>query len=719
MNKAHALLTMLLVVALVNPIFAAKKKTATEPPADPDEMVAYLFTYFNSNAPEDEQICYALSDDGYNFTPLNHGAPVITSDTIALTQCVRDPHILRLGWSSNRGMVLLKSTDLVHWQHSTINFPTRYTKAWKNVIRVWAPETIYDRRAGKYMVFYSLRTSDPGSFDKIYYQYANSDFTDLEGEPRWLFDAGNATIDGDIVYNDADQLYHLFYKQEAGRGIYQAVAKELTDKWQMIEGNVEQTKEAVEGVGVCKAIDGRSWIIMYDCYGNGHYQFCRSEDLKTFQFVQNTETKGKFTPRHGTIIPITRAEKARLLKEFGNHKQPILNGFHADPEVLYSNKTKKYYIYSTTDGTPGWGGHDFSVFSSTNLVDWTDEGKMLDVKGDQVTWATGNAWAPAIEEVKQKDGSYKYYFYFSAHNPKTNRKEIGVAVSDSPTGPFTATGAPIITDADRPSAAHGGQAIDVDVFTDPRTGKHYIYWGNGFMAGAELSDDMLSVKKETITHLTPQGGTLQTWAFREGAYVFYRKGTYYFLWSVDDLWHVEIAVGTHQNRREQLPGDRAASRGQDLWHRPQFHPANPRPRRMVYRLSSHQQELCGQEIRRRRARYASRGVHRPAHVRQTRAHRACDTDTQRTRAAEVTHGISCLDTHPSLFALGHSASGRISLIIILWHRGYRWRSLPVSLPMRRPMACQMPLKLPWRRLRHNSSKDRQAFTQGCPQALVR
>ncbi|MBQ4294126.1 MAG: family 43 glycosylhydrolase, partial [Prevotella sp.] len=167
---------------------------------DPDEMVAYLFTYFNSNAPEDEQICYALSDDGYNFTPLNHGAPVITSDTIALTQCVRDPHILRcedgktfymvatdmrssLGWSSNRGMVLLKSTDLVHWQHSTINFPTRYTKAWKNVIRVWAPETIYDRRAGKYMVFYSLRTSDPGSFDKIYYQYANSDFTDLEGEP--------------------------------------------------------------------------------------------------------------------------------------------------------------------------------------------------------------------------------------------------------------------------------------------------------------------------------------------------------------------------------------------------------------------------------------------------------------------------------------------------------------------------------------------------------
>jgi hypothetical protein len=184
---------------------------------------------------------------------------------------------------------------------------------------VWAPETIYDRQAGKYMVFYSLRTSDEDSYDKIYYQYANKDFTDLEGEPQWLFDAGNATIDGDIVFNEADQMYHLFYKQESGRGIYQAVAKQLTDQWQMIGGNVEQTEEKVEGVGVCKNIDGKSWIIMYDCYIAHHYQFCRSTDLKTFQFVQNTETKGKFTPRHGTIIPITRAEKERLLRVFGNN----------------------------------------------------------------------------------------------------------------------------------------------------------------------------------------------------------------------------------------------------------------------------------------------------------------------------------------------------------------------------------------------------------------
>ncbi len=566
MNTIKIYLTTLLFVAITCPLHAEKKPSLNVSQEDPNEMVAYLFTYFNSNAPEDEQICYAISTDGYNYTPLNHGNPVISSDTIALTQCVRDPHILRcedgktfymvatdmrssLGWSSNRGMVLLKSTDLIHWQHSTVNFPTRFTKAWKNVIRVWAPETIYDHQAKKYMVFYSLRSSDPGSFDRIYYQYANADFTDLEGEPRWLFDAGNATIDGDIVYNEADKLYHLFYKQESGRGIYQAVARQLTDKWQMLDGHVEQTKEAVEGVGVCKSIDGKSWIIMYDCYGNGHYQFCQSEDLKTFRYVQDTETKGKFTPRHGTIIPITRAERDRLLKEFGNHHQPILPGFHADPEVLYSHKTNKYYIYSTTDGTPGWGGHDFSVFSSTDLIHWTDEGKMLDVKGDQVKWATGNAWAPCIEEVKQRDGSYKYYFYYSAHNPLSKRKEIGVAVSDDPTGPFVDSGSPIVTDADRPSAARGGQAIDVDVFKDPKSGKYYLYWGNGFMAGAELNDDLLSIKKETIQHLTPKGGTLETWAFREGAYVFYRKGTYYFMWSVDDTGspNYHVCYGTSKS----------------------------------------------------------------------------------------------------------------------------------------------------------------------------
>lgn len=221
---------------------------------------------------------------------------------------------------------------------------------------------------------------------------------------------------------------------------------------------------------------------------------------------------------------------------------PILPGFHADPEVLYAEKTGKYYIYSTTDGTPGWGGHYFTVFESDNLADWTDDGIMLELKGDQVPWADGNAWAPAIIEKKQPDGNYKYYFYFSGNNPGLNRKTIGVAVADNPTGPFTDLGHPIVTD----SPVGWGQQIDVDVFQDPASDKTYLYWGNGYMAGAELNDDMTSIKPETIKVMTPQGGTLQDYAYREAPYVIFRNGTYYFMWSVDDTGspNYHVAYGT-------------------------------------------------------------------------------------------------------------------------------------------------------------------------------
>jgi beta-xylosidase len=237
-----------------------------------------------------------------------------------------------------------------------------------------------------------------------------------------------------------------------------------------------------------------------------------------------------------------QAKQDKVARTSGN---PILPEFHADPEVLYSEQTGKFYIYSTTDGAPGWGGYYFTVFSSKDLTDWRHEGIMLDLGTNQVPWATGNAWAPCIIERKTSAG-WKYYFYYSGHDKKRDRKSIGVAVADYPTGPFVDQGEPIVTDEDRPREAHGGQAIDVDVFQDPVSGKFYLYWGNGFMAGAELNDDMLSIKKETVTHLTPKGGSLKDYAFREGAYVFYRQGKYYFLWSVDDTGspNYHVAYGT-------------------------------------------------------------------------------------------------------------------------------------------------------------------------------
>ena len=67
----------------------------------------------------------------------------------------------------------------------------------------------------------------------------------------------------------------------------------------------------VEGSSVFPLINSDEYILMYDCYANGHYQFCKG-DLKNFTYVKDTPTKGTFTPRHGSVIHITDAEHTRL-----------------------------------------------------------------------------------------------------------------------------------------------------------------------------------------------------------------------------------------------------------------------------------------------------------------------------------------------------------------------------------------------------------------------
>lgn len=551
----NKILAFLLCLSALTPAFAEK--------IEEKDLAAYLFVYFTGNHISQEAVCYAVSMDGYTYWALNDNKPVIDSKVISSTGGVRDPHILRCedgktfymvvtdmvsdnGWDSNRAMVLLKSTDLVHWSHSVINMQKRY-EGQEKLKRVWAPQTIYDPEAGKYMVYWSMKYGDGP--DVIYYAYANADFTDLEGEPKPLFVPADkkSCIDGDIVYKDG--IYHLFYKTEGhGNGIRVATTNSLTSgQWKENLEYKQQTKEAVEGAGTFKLIGEDKYILMYDVYMKGAYQFTETTDLEHFKVIDH-EVKMNFHPRHGTIIPITRSELKRITDQWGKPAElgelpnnPVLPGFHADPEIIYSNLTGKYYIYSTTDGQPGWGGWYYTAYSSSDLKDWTYEGIVLDLKSDQVSWADGNAWAPAIEEKETKDG-YRYYLYFSGNPKDGGGKQIGVATADSPTGPFTDLGHPMITE----SPTGGGQQIDVDVFTDPVSGKSYLYWGNGYMAGAELNKDMVSIKKKTLKVLTPEGGTLQDYAYREAPYVFYRNGLYYFMWSVDDTGsaNYHVAYGT-------------------------------------------------------------------------------------------------------------------------------------------------------------------------------
>lgn len=248
-----------------------------------------------------------------------------------------------------------------------------------------------------------------------------------------------------------------------------------------------------------------------------------------------------FHPRHGSVIPLSYDELKNITDKWGvpegfempkKSNNPVLSGYYADPEVLYSEKTGKYYLYPTSDGFDGWGGYYFKTFSSDNLRDWKEEAIILDLKKD-VSWADGNAWAPCVIEKKVGKNQFKYYYYFSG-GKAGEPKKIGVAVANDPTGPFVDSGKPLIDF--KPEGINRGQEIDPDVFTDPKSGKTYLYWGNGYLAAAELNKDMISLKKNTLKVMTPNG------TFREGVYVFYRKGLYYFLWSENDTGSPDYRV---------------------------------------------------------------------------------------------------------------------------------------------------------------------------------
>ncbi|ELS51513.1 family 43 glycosylhydrolase [Streptomyces viridochromogenes] len=202
-------------------------------------------------------------------------------------------------------------------------------------------------------------------------------------------------------------------------------------------------------------------------------------------------------------------------------RSPVLPGLNADPNIVRFGDT--FYLYPTTDGFPGWSGTQFKAYSSTDLVHWTDHGVILDL-GPDVSWADSRAWAPTMTE---KGG--KYYFYFSAD------ANIGVAVSDSPTGPFKdALGKPLLK-----AGQYSGQMIDPAVFTDD-DGRSYLYWGNGRAYVAPLNDDMTSIDTSRVEDITPSG-------YREATFVVKRQGTYYFMWSENDTrdedYRVAYATG--------------------------------------------------------------------------------------------------------------------------------------------------------------------------------
>ena len=163
----------------------------------------------------------------------------------------------------------------------------------------------------------------------------------------------------------------------------------------------------------------------------------------------------------------------------------ITDKFTADPAALVVGDT--VYLYAGQDeARPGqhYTMHKWVVYSSKDMKTWKDEGSPL--KAKDFKWAAGDAWA---SQVIEKNG--KFYWYAPVeHDRSKPGKAIGVAVGDSPTGPFKdAIGHALIT-ADMTPGKHSWEDIDPSVWTEP-DGTTYLFWGNVNCYSVKLKPNMI------------------------------------------------------------------------------------------------------------------------------------------------------------------------------------------------------------------------------------
>lgn len=529
-----------------------------------NEFEGYLFAYFEGSGKgeQQEQLRFAVSPDAVNWSALNGNRPIVPSSNISQTGGIRDPHILRSvdedafymvatdmftvkdGWGNNPGIILMKSDDLIDWEHIIIDLAKLYPKKFGNVKWVWAPQVFYDSKAGKYLVYFTIRFHDDEKLD-FYGAYANKDFTGFEKEPTLLFSPKFGGIDGDIIYKDG--LYHFFYKgntkdadgNEFQNGIQQATSKSLKGPWKEDFKYLDayaDTSIVVEGSSVFKLNDADEYILMYDLYADGRYEFQHSTDL--FNFSQQPESFTKnFHPRHGSVIGITREEARRLHAKWSgvpvSMLQPIepndryrfiaqgnpiiTHHYTADPAAIVEGDT--LWLYAGHDfegGQKGYKMKDWLVFSTTDMKNWTEY--PVPMKIEDFSWAkSGDAFAAHVTE---RNG--KYYWYVS-----TNWSGIGVAVSDRPEGPFKdALGKPLLTNDDCFASSHSWACIDPAVFIDD-DGQAWIFWGNRECYYAKLKDNMVEIDGE-VKKLDFEG-----FEFTEAPWIHKHNGKYYLTYATE------------------------------------------------------------------------------------------------------------------------------------------------------------------------------------------
>lgn len=334
---------------------------------------AYLMVYHKD---QDHGLHMAYSEDGYTWTALNDDKAIISGDTIASQHGIRDPHIYRspdgafyiamtdlhvygkrdgfrttewdrdgkkYGWGNNKGMVFMKSTDLINWTHTEIDFsqfpdqqfivpsgnpkeaPDTLTMSWKEVGCAWAPETVYDDKEGKLMVHFTTRQG--AEKNTIWYVYMNDDFNQVIGTPHFLAAAPKLKyniIDSDII--KVNDTYHMFYvSHEAGATPKHATAQKITGPYKFDNLYFDGERQGHEAPNCWKRLNSDTYVIMYDNFRLKpmNFGFVETRDFFTYKpigYFDNEKCPMKRTnfeeQKHGAVTYITKKELNRLKKAY-------------------------------------------------------------------------------------------------------------------------------------------------------------------------------------------------------------------------------------------------------------------------------------------------------------------------------------------------------------------------------------------------------------------
>ena len=219
----------------------------------------------------------------------------------------------------------------------------------------------------------------------------------------------------------------------------------------------------------------------------------------------------------------------------------IKDKFTADPAPMVHNGRLYLYVghdeyYEGQDGASG--GREFNItewlcYSTKDMKKWVDHGSVL--KPTDFKWAVGEAWA---SQVVEKNGKFYYFTTVQAGEPFTG-KAVGVAVSDSPTGPFVdAIGKPLVHDKMTDNGARGWWN-DIDPTVLIEGDEAWLCWGNGTCFMAKL--------KPSLTELDGEIKVINLPRFVEGPWLHKKDDLYYLTYASMGRGRETIAYATSKS----------------------------------------------------------------------------------------------------------------------------------------------------------------------------